>query len=83
MVLLKGSWRLTDNQAADARSRAQQAEEELKKYGTDAQKKLEQARKDTGSSLSSAVDKFDKNVSEGASKSKSWIGSWIGGDSNK
>lgn len=55
---------------ADARAR---------EIGNDASKKFEEYKKETGKELNSAVDKFDKSVSEGATKSKSWIGSWFGG----
>lgn len=48
-------------------------------YGKDAEKKLEDTRKETGASLTKAVDKFDSSVEKGASQAKSGISSWFGG----
>ena len=45
----------------------------------DAREQAEKARQDTASGMNKAVDKFDKEVSEGASKAKGGISSWFGG----
>lgn len=70
---------LTSNQADDAKAEASKAGQKLDAYRNDAAKKLDDARKTTGQELTTAVDKFDQSVSEGAAKSKSWVGSWFGG----
>jgi len=72
-----------DRALADAKAQANKADAKIQEFSSDAQKKLEQARKDTGATLNSAVDKFDKNVTEGAAKSKSWIGGMFGGSEKK
>lgn len=64
--------------ADDAKAEAQKAGQQLDTYSQDAKKKFEEARQATGKELNQAVDKFDKSVTEGADKSKSWIGSWFG-----
>lgn len=52
----------------------------------DAQKKLEEAKREAnalsqkaGTEVNKAIDQFDKSVTEGASKAKSGISSWFGG----
>ena len=51
----------------------------MEKSTKDAEAKLEQSRKEAGSNLNQAVDKFDQSVTEGASKAKSGISGWFGG----
>lgn len=41
------------------------------------EKALEKYRKDAGKELNAAVDKFDKTVEDGVSKTKSGISSWF------
>lgn len=69
----------TPSQARDARAQADKADAKFGEYTAEARKKLDGARKETGDALTGAVDKFDKNVSEGAAKTKSTLGSWFGG----
>ena len=51
---------------------------QLEEYRTEAEKKLDEARKETGSRLTKAVDEFDRTVEQTASKAKSSIFSWFG-----
>ncbi|KAF2477097.1 uncharacterized protein BDR25DRAFT_251670 [Lindgomyces ingoldianus] len=67
------------NQAVDsAKATANKVDAKLDAYRQDATRKFEEARKETGKELNSAVDKFDKTVTEKAGQSKSWLGSWFG-----
>lgn len=75
-----------DNASTEMRARYNQAMSEGKKlestmrsYASDAEANLEAARKEAAARMNSAVDSFDKNVTEGASKAKSGISSWFGG----
>ncbi|KAH7136113.1 hypothetical protein B0J11DRAFT_576660 [Dendryphion nanum] len=61
-----------------AKAEADRAEQKFEAYRKDAAQKLEESRKEAGKNLNQAVDQFDKTVTEGASKSKSWFGSWFG-----
>ncbi|KAF2114358.1 hypothetical protein BDV96DRAFT_647066 [Lophiotrema nucula] len=76
-------WEHVKSSAADirdsAKTEAQRAEAKLEQARLDASKKFEETRQETGKQLQGAVDKFDKKVTEGASKSQSWIGGWFGG----
>jgi len=49
----------------------------VKGYANEAERKLEQAKRDTANSLNKAVDTFDKKVEEGASQAKSGLSSWF------
>ncbi|KAF2154986.1 hypothetical protein K461DRAFT_291885 [Myriangium duriaei CBS 260.36] len=69
-----------------ARSRAAEAESRVSGYASDASKRLEHARQETGKTLNNAVDKFDRSVEQGAAKiqeeatkAKGGISSWFGG----
>ncbi|KAF2713019.1 hypothetical protein K504DRAFT_530089 [Pleomassaria siparia CBS 279.74] len=62
----------------DAKAEADKAAAKFDSYRADAARKLDDTRRETGKELNSAVDTFDKKVTEGASKSKSWLGSWFG-----
>lgn len=53
-------------------------QKDLEGYRTEAEKKLEEARKETGTRLTTAVNTFDKKVEEGAAKAQSSIFSWFG-----
>ncbi|KAF2175697.1 hypothetical protein K469DRAFT_723890 [Zopfia rhizophila CBS 207.26] len=66
-------------QLEDAKAATSKADARIQDFSRDASKKLEEYKKETGKELNNAVDKFDKTMSEGTSKSKSWIGSWFGG----
>ncbi|KAF2738677.1 hypothetical protein EJ04DRAFT_573536 [Polyplosphaeria fusca] len=76
-------WETIKKQTTDlsdrAKAEANKADAKFDQYRADAAKKFEESRQETGNKLNSAVDTFDKNVAEGANKSKSWIGSWFGG----
>lgn len=61
-----------------AKAEAERAEQKFEAYRKDAAQKLEESRQEAGKNLNQAVDKFDKTVTEGATKSKSWISSWFG-----
>ncbi|KAF2634713.1 hypothetical protein P280DRAFT_554354 [Massarina eburnea CBS 473.64] len=69
---------LANDAKAKANQTGRQVDRKLDQYRNDASQKLEDVRQTTGKDLNAAVDKFDKSVTEGASKSKSWIGSWFG-----
>ncbi|KAF2798763.1 hypothetical protein K505DRAFT_321657 [Melanomma pulvis-pyrius CBS 109.77] len=58
----------------DAKAEADKAAAKFESYRQDAAKKLDETRRETGKELNSAVDKFDKSVTEGARKSKGWFG---------
>ncbi|KAF2267723.1 hypothetical protein CC78DRAFT_456419 [Lojkania enalia] len=73
------SYESVKSAASDFVTEANKAEAKFEQYSKDAGKKLQDVRQETGKQLNSAVDKFDQTVTEGASKSKSWIGSWFGG----
>jgi len=63
-------------QAKDATTRV---DKNIQAYASDAGKKFEEIKAETGKNLNAGIDKFDKNVEKGAAQSKSWIGSWFGG----
>ena len=65
-------------QIGDAKATANKVDAKLEGYRTNAEKKLDEYRKEAGKDLTSAVDKFDKTVEQKAAQSKSWIGSWFG-----
>lgn len=62
-----------------AKDEAQRLADQARKYGSEAEAKLEQARKEAGSKAIGAVDKFDNTVEKEAAKAKSGISSWFGG----
>lgn len=64
---------------SQAKAQGKDLEKKLEGYGKDAEKRLEETKRETGAGLSKAVDKFDKNVEEGASNAKSGISGWFGG----
>lgn len=75
-----------DDGIASARDAGNKVDNKLEAYRRDAEAKIESARKEAGveinkagTELNKAVDSFDKNVTEGAAKAKSGIGSWFGG----
>lgn len=78
------------SQAYDANRKIQQGKSEAEaKYESakaEAQKKFEEGKREashladrTAAESRKAIDKFDKEVSEGAAKAKSGISSWFGG----
>jgi hypothetical protein len=67
------------SQATSAKDTTNKVDSKLETYRANADKKLDDLRKDTGQKLTSAVDKFDHSVEKGAAQSKSWLGSWFGG----
>lgn len=77
----------TDIDKADrAKNEAQKAEEKFDQYSVEARKKYEEAKRQAELQLkegrkeaNAAINEFDKKVTEGASQSKSWLGSWFGG----
>lgn len=77
-------------QAYDANRKVQQGKSEAEaKYESakaEAQRKFEEGKREasnladrTAAEGKKAIDKFDKEVSEGAAKAKSGISSWFGG----
>jgi len=60
-----------------AKAQGRQLESSVKGYANEAERKLEQAKRDTANSLNKAVDTFDKKVEEGASQAKSGLSSWF------
>ncbi|KAI9715542.1 MAG: hypothetical protein M1828_000794 [Chrysothrix sp. TS-e1954] len=66
-----------DSGLDSAKKEARNIENQARGYSSDAEKKMAEARKNTGSELNKAVDKFDKTVEDGASKAKSGISSWF------
>jgi len=67
-----------DSAVQQAKEATAQTDRKLESYRASAEKKLDETRKEVGKDLSTAVDKFDKSVEQGAAKSKSWLGSWFG-----
>lgn len=65
-------------QIDDAKATTNKVDAKLEGYRANAEKKLDEYRKEAGKDLTSAVDKFDKTVEQKAAQSKSWIGSWFG-----
>jgi hypothetical protein len=65
-------------QIDDAKTTTNKVDAKLEGYRANAEKKLDEYRKEAGKDLTSAVDKFDKTVEQKAAQSKSWIGSWFG-----
>lgn len=68
-----------DEAIANARDTTSKVDAKLETYRKEAESKIDSARKEAGTELNKAVDSFDKNVTEGASKAKSGISSWFGG----
>jgi gas vesicle protein len=68
-----------DAQAAQVKDQAYKADSKLQAYASDASKKFDETRKDVGSNLNAAVDKFDKTVEKKAAETKGWLGGWFGG----
>lgn len=73
-------------QLNDARSKTQELEKNIGNYASDAEKRLEEARRNAGKELNQAVDTFDKKVGDAAAKvqqsgekAKSGLSSWFGG----
>lgn len=69
----------------DAKSKANEMDKTVNAYTADAQKRLEQAKRETGAQVNQAIDRFDNSVEKGASqvqekvaevsnKSKGWFG---------
>lgn len=74
------------SQADRAKTEAQKAEQKLDQYSADARKKYEEAKAKAERELNAGrkevnagIDQFDKQVSEKAAQSKSWLGSMFGG----
>ncbi|KAF2686185.1 hypothetical protein K458DRAFT_416493 [Lentithecium fluviatile CBS 122367] len=61
--------------ADDAKAEAERAKAKLDNFKQGTEKKFEE----TGKEFNAAVNKFDKEVTQKASESKSWLGSWFGG----
>jgi len=68
-----------DNAVSQAKDSTHKVDAKLEGYRTDAGKKIDEYRRETGDTLNKAVDKFDKSVEKGAAQSKSWISGWFGG----
>jgi hypothetical protein len=68
----------TGLQYANAKDTTHKVDSKLESYRANAEKKIDEYRKDTGAKVNSAIDSFDKNVEQGASKSKSWVSGWFG-----
>lgn len=74
--------RITTNHAQQvdaARAKAEEARKSAEQYSKDGKAKFEQYKKETGSSLNSSIDKFDKTVEKKTAEAKSGISSWFGG----
>lgn len=61
-----------------AKAQGKDLSKNFQSYQTDAEKKLEEARKETGSRLTKVVDDFDRVVETKASQAKSSIFNWFG-----
>ncbi|KAF1354751.1 hypothetical protein BDV97DRAFT_365988 [Delphinella strobiligena] len=66
-----------DETLASAKAKSKEYETQLQAKTAEAEKALEKYRKDAGKELNAAVDKFDKTVEDGVSKTKSGISSWF------
>jgi len=66
-------------QMKQAKDATHKVDAKLENYRSATEKKLDEARRETGKTLTNAIDKFDSSVEKGAAQSKSWIGSWFGG----
>jgi ElaB/YqjD/DUF883 family membrane-anchored ribosome-binding protein len=70
---------LTFHQAADIKAKTREADSKFQAYANDASKKFDETRKEVGTNLNAAVDKFDKTVEKKAAETKGWLGGWFGG----
>jgi len=48
-------------------------------YAAQTEKKVQEFSRDAGKNVNQAINDFDKNVEQGAAKSKSWLGGLFGG----
>ncbi|KAH9822794.1 hypothetical protein Tdes44962_MAKER04627 [Teratosphaeria destructans] len=78
-VLAADAGRKFDQTVADAKSGLSKVDAKLETYRKDAEKSIEQSAHEAKIQANAAIDKFDKSVTEGASKAKSGISSWFGG----
>lgn len=81
---------ITDiDQVRDAKAKAAEMDKSVQQYTAEAQKRFEEAKRETGQQVNQAINKFDttverkaaevqERVSEGAEKAKGGIGSWFG-----
>ena len=61
-----------------SRQKASDAERRAEELSKDSKAKFEKYRKETGQSVSEAIDKFDKTVEQKASEAKKGVSSWFG-----
>jgi len=66
-----------DSAAAQAKEATSNVDRKLESYRASAEQKIDATRKEVGKDLTKAVDSFDKNVQQGAAKSKSWLSGWF------
>ncbi|KAF2768560.1 hypothetical protein EJ03DRAFT_375244 [Teratosphaeria nubilosa] len=78
-VLAADAGKKFDQTVADAKSGLSKVDAKLDTYRKDAEKSIEQSAHEAKIQANAAIDKFDKSVTEGASKAKSGISSWFGG----
>ncbi|KAF2482811.1 hypothetical protein BDY17DRAFT_325065 [Neohortaea acidophila] len=63
----------------DAEAAASDISAKARNAANDAKAEADKVASKAGTNLNAAVDQFDKSVTEGASKAKSGISSWLGG----
>jgi len=68
-----------DKAVDDAKATTHKVDAKLESYRANAEKKFEDTRKETGKTLSNAVDTFDKTVEKKAGETKGWFGGLWGG----
>ncbi|KAK5131702.1 hypothetical protein LTR08_000756 [Meristemomyces frigidus] len=68
-----------DNALKDAKQGVSKIDTKLESYRQEAEKTIEQKAHDAQVNAKHAVDSFDKNVTEAASKAKSSASGWFGG----
>ena len=66
------------SQVDASRQKAADAERRAEELSKDSKAKFEKYRKETGQSVSEAIDKFDKTVEQKASEAKKGVSSWFG-----
>lgn len=81
----KPSWPTPSNtnhhcatQVDASRQKASDAERRAEELSKESKAKFEKYRKETGQSVSEAIDKFDKTVEQKASEAKKGVSSWFG-----
>ncbi|EON68556.1 hypothetical protein W97_07814 [Coniosporium apollinis CBS 100218] len=68
-----------DSALEKAKAETHKLDAKLENYRATAEKKIDEYTKEAGKELHTAVDTFDKKVTETAAKSKGYFSSWFGG----